>query len=264
MKIGVITRREKAHKSGSVMQETVMLLQARGVDVEMIYPEDTCLDIARINDECDLYLLKSGSATALSFAGVLDARGARMINSYPSVVAIRDKIISTKRLLDAGVPLPATYFAANPLQLIDLLKEGSLVIKPYWAASQGRGVEIVGTAEELKRIENDAGLTFAQRYHRAEGLDHKLYVIGEEVFGVRRVWPPKSLEEKLGEPFDVTAEMGEIALRCGQAFGAGLYGVDLITSDGRPYVVDINTFPGFKGVPHAAALLADYILGYEM
>ncbi len=264
MKIGVITRREKAHKSGSVMGETVELIQSRGVDVEMIYPEDTCLDIARISNECDLYLLKSGSETALSFAGVLHAGGARMINPYPSVVAIRDKIISTKRLLDAGVPLPATYFAADPLQLVDLLKEGSLVIKPFWAASQGRGVEIIGSSEELKRVENDGGLVFAQRYHRADGLDHKLYVIGEEVFGVRRVWPPKNLEDKLGEPFDVTAEMREIALRCGSAFGAGLYGVDVITSDGRPYVVDINTFPGFKGVPHAAALLADYIMGFEM
>jgi hypothetical protein len=39
-----------------------------------------------------------------------------------------------------------------------------------------------------------------------------------------------------------------------------LYGVDLITSDGKPYVVDINTFPGFKGVPNASELLADYVL----
>jgi ribosomal protein S6--L-glutamate ligase len=264
MKIGVITRREKAHKSGSVMQETVQLLRSRGVDVEMIYPEDGYLDIALIKDECDLYLLKSGSALALSFAGVLHAAGAKMINPYPGVVAIRDKIIATKRLLDVGVPVPATYFAETPLHLADLLKEGSLVIKPYWAASQGRGVKIIGSSEELKSVENDGGLTFAQRYHKADGLDHKLYVIGEQVFGVRRVWPPRSLEDKLGEPFELTAEMREIAQRCGGAFGAGLYGVDLIMSDGRPFVVDINTFPGFKGVPDAPALLADYIMGFEI
>jgi hypothetical protein len=30
-------------------------------------------------------------------------------------------------------------------------------------------------------------------------------------------------------------------------------------SDGRPVVVDVNTFPGFKGVPDAGARLADYI-----
>jgi glutathione synthase/RimK-type ligase-like ATP-grasp enzyme len=40
-----------------------------------------------------------------------------------------------------------------------------------------------------------------------------------------------------------------------------LYGVDLITSGGKPYVVDINTFPGFKGVPNAEDLLAEHIMG---
>ena len=29
--------------------------------------------------------------------------------------------------------------------------------------------------------------------------------------------------------------------------------------DGKPYVVDIHSFPGFKGVPDAALRLADYI-----
>ena len=30
-------------------------------------------------------------------------------------------------------------------------------------------------------------------------------------------------------------------------------------SDDRPYVVDVNPFPGFKGVPEAALRLADYV-----
>jgi ribosomal protein S6--L-glutamate ligase len=54
--------------------------------------------------------------------------------------------------------------------------------------------------------------------------------------------------------------MREVALGCGRAFGVGLYGVDLITSGGKPYVVDINTFPGFKGVPNAEELLAEHIM----
>ncbi len=30
-------------------------------------------------------------------------------------------------------------------------------------------------------------------------------------------------------------------------------------SKGHPYVVDLSSFPGFKGVPDAALRLADYI-----
>jgi ribosomal protein S6--L-glutamate ligase len=260
MKIGVITKREKAHKAGSVMQEAAELLRRRGVEVEDIYPEDSRVDVARVEADCDLYLLKSGTETALGLAGVLHAAGAKIINPYPTVVAMRDKIVSTKMLQSANVPLPETWFASKPEQLTRLLEEGPIVVKPFWAASQGRGVQIVKTEDELSTVITEDGLVFAQRYYQPDGRDHKLYVIGDRVFGVRRVWPPKTLEDKLGEPFEVPDEMREVALGCGRAFGVGLYGVDLITSGGKPYVVDINTFPGFKGVPNAAGLLAEQIL----
>jgi ribosomal protein S6--L-glutamate ligase len=260
MKIGVITKREKAHKTGSVMRETMGRLESRGVAVKEIFPEDARVEVAGVEADCDLYLLKSGTEAALSLAGVLHAAGARIINPYPTVVAMRDKIISTKMLQDANVPLPETWFASKPGQLAGLLKEGPIVVKPFWAASQGRGVQIIRTEEGLSEALGEDGVVFAQRYYQPDGRDHKLYVIGDRVFGVRRVWPPVTLEDKLGEPFDVPEEMRETALGCGRAFGVGLYGVDLITSDGKPYVVDINTFPGFKGVPNAAELLADYVL----
>lgn len=259
MRIGVITKREKAHKAGSVMEEAADILRSRGIAVEAIYPEDSLLDVAQVEADYDLYLLKSGTETALSLAGVLSASGAKIVNPYPTVVAMRDKIISTRMLQSADVPLPETWFASKPEQLTGPLKEGRIVVKPFWAASQGRGVQIITTEDELANVTGADGVIFAQRYYQPDGRDHKLYVIGDRVFGVRRVWPPKTLEDKLGEPFDVPDEMREIALGCGRAFGVGLYGVDLITSGGKPYVVDINTFPGFKGVPNAAKLLSAFI-----
>lgn len=105
------------------------------------------------------------------------------------------------------------------------------------------------------------GPLLAQRYKEPKGRDRKLYRIGERVFGVKRTWPVRSYEEKLGEPFPVSEELRQIVWRCGAAFGIDLYGVDVIESD-RPYVIDMSSFPGFKGVPDAAALLADYI--YEV
>jgi glutathione synthase/RimK-type ligase-like ATP-grasp enzyme len=35
--------------------------------------------------------------------------------------------------------------------------------------------------------------------------------------------------------------------------------VDLIESDDGPYVIEVNCFPGYKGVPEADRLLAEYI-----
>lgn|SRR5262245_24905215 len=266
MRIGVITRREKSHQTGSVMKETIGLLQSRGIVVEMIYPEDHSLKIDSLADDCDLYLLKSGNQMALSLAGVLYTCGANLLNPYQCSVAIRDKIISTRMLQDAGLPVPDTHFAADASQFAGLLNEGPLVIKPYWAASQGRGVQIIDRADELESVPSDQGLVFAQRFHKPDaamgGRDEKLYVIGNQVFGVRRVWPPKTLEDKIGEPFIVGSKMRELALQCGQVFGAELFGVDILTSGGKSYIVDINTFPGYKGVPRAGQLIADHILRF--
>jgi ribosomal protein S6--L-glutamate ligase len=260
MKIGVISTGEKAERSGSVMQQAAGLLTARGATVEMIYPDAQCNDVAAIQNTHDLYLLKAGTETALGYAGLLHGLGARILNPYPTVVLMKDKILATQVLQRADVPLPETFFAASAEQLAPLLGDGPLVVKPFWGASQGRGVQMIQSAEELETL-TTTDLFFAQRLHKPDGRDYKLYIIGDQVFGVRRVWPPKTLEDKLGEAFDVPEEMRQISFACGRAFGIDLFGLDIITSEGKPFVVDINTFPGFKGVPGAAELLAGYING---
>jgi ribosomal protein S6--L-glutamate ligase len=139
-----------------------------------------------------------------------------------------------------------------------VLDEGPLVIKPY-RGSQGRGVRVIWDADELDALPAEEGPVLAQRYHEPQGRDRKLYVIGGKVFGVKRVWPARTYAEKLGEPFTVGPELRDIALRCGAAFGIEVYGLDVIVSHDRLLVVDMSSFPGFKGVPDAPLRLADYI-----
>jgi ribosomal protein S6--L-glutamate ligase len=259
MKIAIISERSKSTREGSVMQQAASLLAAGGHTVDWIYPEEEIFDLSKAPVKHDLYLLKSGREAALALAAVLHHSGARILNSYPVVMQMKDKIVTTKILQAASVPLPDTWITSQARQLVPLLDGGSLVVKPYWAASQGRGVQIIHHADELAQITGETSVLFAQRYHAPEGRDHKIYAIGEQYFGVRRVWPPRTLEDKLGEPFVLTDEMIEITRNCGRAFSIDLFGLDIIVSQGRCYVVDINTFPGFKGVPDAAQLLADYL-----
>lgn len=259
MKIAVITTREKPGDKSSVMQQAAQILSQRGAVVETLNPDERLIDLANVKVESDLYILKSSSQSAISLAGLLHTAGANLLNPYPVVAVMKDKILATKILQAAHVPLPATFMAAKPNQLVELLSGGPLVVKPFWGGSQGRGVRIVENANQLAEIPADQGLVFAQRYHKPDGRDHKIYCIGGQVFGVMRIWPARTYEEKLGEPFTVTPKMNEIALRCGRAFGIDMFGLDLIVSEGKPYVVDINTFPGFKGVPEAEQHLATYI-----
>ncbi|MGH9014751.1 MAG: ATP-grasp domain-containing protein [Acidimicrobiia bacterium] len=258
MRIAFLMVAHPPSRVSPIMPAVVQLLRDWGVEVAVVYPEEERVDLGAVRVEHDLYVLKSGTELALSVAGVLDALGAVIINPYQVSVRCRDKIVATRILQDAGIPVPDTYVAGRPGELASLLEDGPLVIKPY-RGSQGRGVRVIWDADELHDGVTTDGPLLAQRYHQPVGPDCKVYCIGGQLFGVKRVWPARTYREKLGEPFTITAEIRDIAVRAGAAFGLGLFGFDVIMAASRPYVVDISAFPGFKGVPDAPLRLADYI-----
>ena len=258
MRIGLLMIRHPRTRISPIMPEVVQLLEGWGCRVDIIHPEEQSTKLSGVEIEHDLYVLKSGTDLSLSLAGALHSRGAKILNPYPVAATMRDKIVSTRILQAAGVPVPETFVTSHPRKLASLLDAGPLVLKPY-RGSQGRGIHIIWDADELDDVPSDEGPVFAQRYHKPEGEDHKIYYVGGQMFGVRRVFPAKTYEEKVGKPFTITPELKDMALRCSRAFGVELFGFDVVMSDGRPYIVDIQSFPGFKGVPDAALRLADYI-----
>jgi len=263
-RIGVLLPTYSQH-STSQMPSVLRTLADLGATVDVIVPPapDRPVELSRLRVEHDLYVLWKISGLALSLAGALHELGATIVNPYPALAALRDKIVATRILQAAGVPVPATYVATGTDALLPLLEDGPIVVKPYQGAG-GHDVQIVRSGADLVNLElgRRAGRDpiFAQRYHESQGgRDRKLYVIGDRCFGVMKVFPRRTAEEKQGEPFMVSAELRDFAFRCGRAFGVELYGVDIIESGGVPYVVDVGVTPGYKGVPDAPRLVARYL-----
>jgi ribosomal protein S6--L-glutamate ligase len=254
----MIMPRSGGGRKSLVMPEVVRLLTEFGVEVEVICPEDRLNHLCQLRPVHDLYVLKDTSDMGLGLAGILHAAGAVIINPYPASVILRDKIASTGILKAAQLPVPETYVTADLRKLAPLLKDGPLVVKPY-RGRDGEGVRVAHDESELIDPLSRRAPFFAQRYRKPDGMDHKLYVIDGQVFGVLRKWPAKTYEEKLGSPLTVTPSLRDYAVRCGAAFGVKILGLDIVMSDGEPYIVDVQSFPGFKGVPDAALRLADYI-----
>jgi len=255
MKIGIIVRWANPN-----LEDMVTELKNRGAEVDLIYPDVQTISLDNWRVEHDLYLLKSGTESALSMAGALHVLGANILNPYPATVLLRNKIIVTRALQAAGIPTPETYVTPNPEGLLPFLEDGPLIVKPY-RGSRGEGVQVVSHPRELEGLPVD-GPVLAQRYHKPDPgqTDHKIYRIGDQIYGVKRNWPLKTYQDKYGEPFVVSSELSEIAKKCGTAFGLGLYGLDVVISKGHPYVVDFNKFGSFIGVPDAPTKLADYVL----
>ncbi len=256
-RIAFLLVRHPAGRVSPVIPEVVRLLATRGATVEPIYPDGAGSDLRSVRPAHDLYVLKAKTDAALALAQTLHAQGAATLNPYPVTVLCRDKIATARVLADAGLPVPRTYVVSDPRRLAAPLADGPLIVKPY-RGSQGRGVHVVHTADALARVPIGDPV-MAQRYMPPDGPDHKIYRIGAESFCVKRAWPPRTYADKLGQLGELDAQLHDLTHRCGDALGIDLYGIDVIYSGGRPYVVDLSSFPGFKGVPDAAARLADYI-----
>lgn len=252
-------------RTSEATAEVIERLRARGAIVDLLLPDDGPVDIAELRPAHDLYVLKSRTPVALAVAAVLDARGARAINSYRASAIARDKIASTPILAAAGVRVPASFATGEPARLAATAPGAALWLKPY-RGSRGAGVTRLPLARALDSVaapRDVDGLplpAFAQVDVATTGADLKVYAVGERLWGVSRVYPARTPAEKVGIPAILTGSVRDAALRCGRALGLELYGVDVVGTDDDRAIVDVNAYPGYKGAGGAAAAIADHLL----
>jgi ribosomal protein S6--L-glutamate ligase len=243
-----------------VLLDVFALLEQRGFQVDSGIPEELVARPDRLRVEHDLYLLKSHTELALSLAGVLDTLGARLLNPYASCITTQDKIVASRRLRAAGVPVPRSWVTGDLSLLAPLAEEMPLIVKPH-RGHRGAGISIVRSPSDLEAVELEDAPVLIQEYVQGSGEDVKVYVAGDEVFAVRKEFSPTSFTRP-GRSCAVSPEVREIALACGRVLGLGLYGLDVLETESGPVVVDVNYFPGYKGIPGVAAVIADYIEEY--
>jgi ribosomal protein S6--L-glutamate ligase len=243
-----------------VLVEVFEILRTRGFEIDSAIPEEIVTRPDRLRVLHDLYLLKSHTELALSLAGVLDTLGAELLNPYASCITTQDKIVASRRLRAAGVPTPRSWVTGDLSLLEPIVEETPLIMKPC-RGHRGAGISIVRNASELAALPPPAEPMLVQEHVSGSGEDVKVYVVGDDVFAVRKEFSPTSFTRP-GRPCAVDEELRRIAVACGHVLGLGLYGLDVLETDAGPVVVDVNYFPGYKGVPDVAPLIADYIDDY--
>jgi ribosomal protein S6--L-glutamate ligase len=244
-----------------VLVDVYERLERRGFVVDGGIAEELVEQVDTLEPEHDLYVLKSHTELSLSIAGALHARGARLLNPYESCLAAQNKIVWARWLGAAGVPVPRSWATGDLALLRALVAETPLIVKPY-LGHRGAGIHVARDPEDLDRLPPPEPAFVVQEHIEGDGEDDlKLYVVGDEVFGVRKPFSSKSFTVP-GRPCVVSPELREIAVEVGRILGLGLYGIDVIESADGARVVDVNYFPGYKGVPGAGALIASYVERY--
>jgi ribosomal protein S6--L-glutamate ligase len=255
----LLARRMPPVPSEIIVRVTDVLSQ-RGHQVSSAIAEEELTSLNRPAGEHDLYLLKSYTELSLSLAGALHAQGANLMNPYPACISARNKIICYQVLADAGIPVPRAWVTADFNLVRPLLRQFPVIFKPNMGW-RGEGVCVVRNEHDLASLSLPDGPVLIQEYIENDGVDLRLYIVGNEVFGIRKRFSTNSFSVP-GEPVAVSPAIRDIALRCGQSFGLHLYGIDVIEGADGPRVVDVNYFPGYKGVRDAHLMVADYIEAY--
>ncbi len=222
----------------------------------------------------DLYLLKSHAPQALEVAHYLEQQGTRVVNSWASSLACQDRVLMAQRMEEANLPWPHTQKFDS---LAALLKDTNIlatlsfphIIKSYYS-HRGDLVAKVDTLEELQALapEWSQEPIVLQEFAPGDGWDIKLWVIDQHIFAARRRTPlepnaPK--EDHPTTPEELPAAWAHITLEIGRVFNLRLYGVDLLMTEHGPIIVDVNSFPGFRGVGGADDALVALVerLGQE-
>lgn len=271
---------EPPRSKDSVTYEVLNGLGERGAEVEVVTERSGLIDLEHFKFDFDLYLFKSHSPLAESLAAAAHYRGAKVLNEYPATMKVRDKILTCTMLLQAGIPTPRTFVTDSIESLRSVVREMPIIVKPY-KGRRGQGIEICmdeARFDDLIRrraadadADDDGGggedgtalgerLIFAQEYEEHEPFDYKAYAVGDYVHTIRRIFPAKTKEEKLGTPVEDDPELDALIRRCGNLFGLQLYGVDLIKTSKGYSVIEVNCFPGYKGVPQGGNRIADFVM----
>jgi len=223
--------------------------------------------------------MSGGSFEAVTMRlGILHALGEIGIPVWNSPRAIErcvDKSMTSFLLARAGLPTPATWAAESREAAAEIVRQETspLVLKPLFG-SQGRGLRLIYSAQDLPPPADVAGVYYLQRYVGVERKGfHDFRVLvsqGRVVAAMMRHsahWVTNV--KRGGRPVAVVAEgvMRDLAIAAAAVVGADFAGVDIVYDrDDRPTVLEVNSMPAWSGLQRTtstniAGTLASDLIG---
>ena len=205
--------------------------------------------------------------------------GVPTVNAPDVVELAGDKVLTSLRLAERGIPTPRTVVALSPeaaRQAIDRIGYPA-VLKPA-VGSWGRlmaKVDDPSSADQIVEHKSALGspihsIFYVQEFVDKPGRDLRVFVIGDRAVAAmyRRSedWRTNAARGAASEVAPLTPELSELAVRAAEAVGGGALAVDLMESNRGLLVHEVNPTPEFKvlaattGVDIAGAIV-DHAIG---
>ncbi|WP_349829019.1 ATP-grasp domain-containing protein [Brevibacterium litoralis] len=250
----------KPPKPGTLLAEVRDSLAARGASAPVLLPHQEPLDLDSLTGE-DLVVHRGLHASVAPTLTAAHERGIPLCNPWSADALLRDRRSWHAALDRAGVTVPEAVTVDGWPEVLAHAGGEEAVVKAL--AGPGRGASVMaGTGATLPAQAPFPGPYQVEARLPAEDTDHKLYVAGEAVRGLRKPSTLTHAHVTTGTPFAPDTELTDLALEVGRVLGAHLLGVDVVRTPTGPVVVDVNAFPGFRGVADAPALVTAHLLDH--
>jgi ribosomal protein S6--L-glutamate ligase len=194
--------------------------------------------------------------------------GVPMVNDLRAVSTARNKFLTQQLLAAAGLPCPDTVFVNDESGFYHAVDQlgGYPVVAKQVSERQGAGVLRIMDVNDARQralpgLDHRRGL-MVQRFIPPENRrDIRALVIGGELVCAASLIPARGdfrANFHLGSDITATtlaSEREQIAVTAAAAVGCDVAGVDMmVDADNRPFIVEVNYSPGFKGLEAATGL----------
>jgi ribosomal protein S6--L-glutamate ligase len=235
-----------------------------GRDHEVVVLNETAGSAAQIAARealtpAQVYLCKSHSPHALDLAARLEASGAVVINGAEATSNAQDRVWMAAQLARAGIPAPQTTTLRRLGDLLTL--DGPVVVKSRMSR-RGDLVTHVDGGTKLGSLMADWAdePVIVQAWVPNSGWDLKLWCVGRTLFAAHRQTPlemgdssvPRPAATLMVNPAEVPTAVRKMAEAVAVVFRLEIFGVDIIGGPDGAVVVDVNSFPGARGIPGVA------------
>ncbi|RLG50273.1 MAG: lysine biosynthesis protein LysX [Thermoproteota archaeon] len=216
---------------------------------------------------------------AYSSAAALEASGVKVVNSSQVIANCYNKLVTTAKLLESGVPAPRTAIAFSLEGAYKAAEEVGypVVVKPV-NGSWGRLVSLAQDEEELRTIlEHREAIPspfyrihYIQEFIRKPGRDIRAFATEDRlvtaVYRVAAHWITNTARGARAEKAELTSELEEIAVKAARAVGGGFLGVDIAEDSERGLLVlEVNSVTEFRNAARVTGVdIAKEIVEYAI
>lgn len=187
--------------------------------------------------------------------------GVEIVNSVSSILLMRNKAETMRKLVSAQLPVPKTLITESLEVAVEFVRENfPCVLKPITGFG-GTGVQLIERQFDLENIYDylkfhsqmfGKGAYLLQEYVRNPGYDIRALVLDDEVIASMQRVVTDGITANIhsgGIPRSNAIDVEDIALKATRSVKGRLVGVDIIPDlEGNLWVLEVNATPGWAGL----------------